>query len=81
MGIILTNKEILGALNEFDKHFQDVVYASDKRIAEAQVKKVAKYISELPTDGHDKWYFYHQTLVKSLLDGVERRHRSHYRKE
>ena len=37
----------------------------------AQLKKVARWLEELPTDGHDKWYFYHKDLAKLLLKEAE----------
>jgi len=43
----------------------------DLNIAKAQVKKVAEHIKNLPTDGQDKWYWYHQGLAKMLLEGIE----------
>ena len=35
--------------------------------AKAQLKKVVKWLLELPTDGWDKWHFYHKDLAEILL--------------
>ena len=35
--------------------------------AKAQLKKIAKRLLELPTDGWDKWHFYHKDLAEILL--------------
>jgi len=32
----------------------------DNAIARAAVKRIAEHIKNLPTAGHDKWYFYNQ---------------------
>ena len=39
--------------------------------AKAQLKKVAEWIKALPTDGHDKWYWYHQDLAQAILKEVK----------
>lgn len=39
--------------------------------AKAQPKKVANWLKNLPTDGHDKWYWYHQDLAEQLLKECE----------
>lgn len=39
--------------------------------ATAQLKKIANWLENLPTDGHDKWYWYHQDLAKQLLRECE----------
>lgn len=43
-------------------------YYDPYEIMGAQLKKVADYIENQPTDGHDKWYFYNKDLAKSLRE-------------
>lgn len=40
-------------------------------VAKAQLKKDSEHIRNLPTDGHDKWYWYNQDLAKDLLKEVD----------
>jgi len=43
--------------------------ACQKQVDELEkevVKEIAIYIRQLPTDGHDKWYFYHQDLAVDI---------------
>ena len=39
--------------------------------AKEQLKRVAEHIKNLSTDGHDKWYWYHQDLANALLKECE----------
>jgi len=57
--------------NDSERHsFAIDVVIAHKR-AKAQLKKVAEHLKNLPTDGHDKWYWYHQDLAKALLKEID----------
>ncbi len=56
--ILLTNEEILEIIDNYP--------VSHGEVAKAQLKKVANHIRDLPTDGHDKWYYYHQDLAEVI---------------
>ena len=43
-----------------------IEHAAYEAGAKAQLKKVANHIRDLPTDGHDKWYYYHQDLAEVI---------------
>lgn len=72
--MLLTDEEILKACAKLDDVIgwkPDYPSATDKLVAKAQLRKVAEHIKNLPTDGHDKWYFYNQDLAESLLKEVK----------
>lgn len=64
----LTDEELEPIYNKCvaDEHINGFAH----EVAKAQLKKVAEHIKNLPTDGHDKWYYYHQELARSILDEV-----------
>ena len=57
--ILLTEEEIAGIISP-------MLMVSPATIAKAKLKKVANHIRDLPTDGHDKWYYYHQDLAEVI---------------
>jgi hypothetical protein len=73
MNILLTDEESLRAWEIAcsdcaERHVCSLSACSKPNIiAKEQLKKVAEHIKTLPTDGHDKWYWYHQDLAESLL--------------
>ena len=50
------------------KYLLDNVY---KDGAKAQLKKVVRWLQHLPTDGHDKWYWYHQDLANRIIKELD----------
>ena len=39
--------------------------------AKRQLKKAAEWLRDLPTDGWDKWHFYHKDLAGIILKELE----------
>ena len=46
-------------------------YWLKRNVAKAQLRKVAEWIKNQPTDGWDKWYFYNKDLAQSLLKEIQ----------
>ena len=64
MGILLTDEEIekLTKPSPYETYFSHYPHI----VALAQLKKVVEWLEGLPTDGHDKWYFYHRDLADMI---------------
>lgn len=71
MGILLTDRKKISLIVEYAKSGSNDVADLVDSTAKAQVKNIAEWLVDLPTDGYDKWYFYHQDLAKDLLKEVE----------
>jgi len=72
--ILLTDEEKALAVDaemERTKDRPDLMMSYSDIIQKALLKKVAKWLEELPTDGWDKWHWYHLDLAKALLKEVE----------
>ena len=67
--ILLTEDEIKQIKGNWDNH-PDLL-SLIKEANKVLLKKIAEHIKNLPTDGHDKWYFYNQELAESLLEETE----------
>ena len=65
--MILLKAEEICALSELEVNEEyPPALAHHREIAKAQLMKVANHIRDLPTDGHDKWYYYHQDLAEVI---------------
>lgn len=78
MGILLTQEEIdkiaydtkdEGVLKNWG--LQITMDTMVDRLLKAQLQKVAKWLVDLPTDGWDKWHFYHKELADKILKEIE----------
>ena len=48
----------------------NVLDEMDTALVKEQLKKVVEWLENLPTDGHDKWYYYHKELARRILKEI-----------
>lgn len=65
--IRLTDKEVEKLLDEWPIGADGAIRMG----AEAQLKKLAEWIKNRPTDGWDKWHFYNKDLAEAILKEAE----------